>query len=167
LVALRVLIAFVIAGFSGSVFAQENFTNEGRIVTEASSRALSLLAKRQCADLFGEGAIQTLGSADFRFVPMSKPRVQADGAVLVVTAATLREFKLILINRDGPFLQTAMSSNRIGGLGVDFRFGLKPVDYRALVLLHELGHLVGRFKPDGSDPELATEYTRLVRNRCF
>lgn len=98
---------------------------------------------------------------------MGKPKVRLDGTVVVVAAVTLREFRLILINRDGPFLQPQMTGNRIGGLGVDFRFGLQPHAYRALLLLHELGHLMGKFKPDASDSELATEYTNLVRKGCF
>ena len=98
---------------------------------------------------------------------MGKPKVALDGSVRVVAALTLREFHLILINSSGPFMHPTMSSTRIGGLGVDFRFGLQPLDYRALVLLHELGHLTGKFKIDASDSELSATYTRLVRDHCF
>src|SRR5262245_31804128 len=98
-----------------------------------------------------------LHSVEYRLVPMGKPKMLLDGSVTVVAALTLRDHHLILINSRGPFMNPMMSSTRIGGQGVDFRFGLSPVDYRALLILHELGHLMGRFKPDGSDSELASD----------
>src|SRR5262249_2940901 len=140
-----ILVGILLAAMNSIGSAQETNKTEVATVTESSKYAFTVLLQPRCAGVFGEGAAEALQKAEFRFVPMGKPRLHADGRVVVVTAATLKEFNLILINRDGPFLQTAMTGNRIGGLGVDFRFGLSPVAYRALILLHELGHLMGKF----------------------
>ena len=43
---------------------------------------------------------------------------------------------------------------------------MTPDDYRAVVLLHELGHLVGIFGSDIGSP-LSQEYTEQVIEHCF
>ena len=164
----RIVNAFGILLVAGTVaHGQGTVEAEKVVITEALNYAGTLLQQPRCASVFGAGAAETLRNAQYRFVPMGRPKLRPDGTVLVTSAATLKEFNLVLINREGPFIQPSMTSTRIGGLGVDFRFGLAAVPYRALMLLHELGHLMAAFKPDASDSALASSYTQLVLKSCF
>jgi hypothetical protein len=59
----------------------------------------------------------------------------------------------------------------IGGTGSPFRdmsHGMRDDDFRALLILHELGHLTGQFGPDtGSTANLNPIYTDSVKKACF
>ena len=80
----------------------------------------------------------------------------------VIAAETRRDLNVVLINEQGPFVRPRMSID-----GIHFNYGLRDADARSLLLLHELGHLVGRFKPDGDNSELSGMYSRLVWQSCF
>jgi hypothetical protein len=87
-----------------------------------------------------------------------------------LTGASYRIFDDASINRDGPFfsriMQPWMARLQIG------RFPVQTRQAKALILLHELGHLVegsdGKWllPNDGNDPPLSDRNTRTVEARC-
>jgi hypothetical protein len=85
------------------------------------------------------------------------------------TGATFRIFERAMINRDGPFGPRPPSAPRMQ-VG---RFQAYTPQARALVLLHELGHLVeGKsgewlLPNDGDDAALSERNTRRVEAHCF
>jgi hypothetical protein len=138
-----------------------------RILAEALDQALIQLQKPRCAEIFGPSAPDALRTANFRFISLGKPQFDRTGRFFVVNAKTILSARMIVINLDGSFVNPKLVS---GPLGSDF--GLTPVKYRALILLHELGHLVGVFKPDVgvADPtsnERSRQYSAMIRSKCF
>lgn len=49
----------------------------------------------------------------------------------------------------------------------DMRTGLGDSDFRAFLLLHELGHLTGRLGDDRSDPSLSDTFNQRIMVDCF
>src|SRR5215469_15597485 len=122
--------------------AQSNASNE-RILAEAVEQALTQLQKPRCAEIFGPSAPDELRTAKFRFISLGKPQFDRSGRIFVINSRTILSARMIVINPDGAFVNTKLLA---GPLESDF--GLSPVKSRALILLHELGHLVGVFKAD-------------------
>jgi hypothetical protein len=101
--------------------------------------------------------------------------VEMSGAVMRVsdnkTGATYRLFEKVLVNTNGPLsapsLPTPGSRHFIG------RFPAHTRAARALILLHEIGHLVlgtegdWLLRNDGNNAELSRENTELVEGVCF
>ena len=79
-----------------------------------------------------------------------------------MAAITLRQEGTILFNSEGPF-----ANPRLSVYGVRFNYGLGDEDLRALLLLHELGHLLGIFKSDAQDAIWNRDYTKTVLAACF
>ena len=92
----------------------------------------------------------------------------ATGAVNAVGAATNSATKpsSVYINNYGPFRNTTVL---VGTESHTFDFGtkLRGANFGALLLLHELGHLVGIFGPDAKDPRKNLGYTQQVLEACF
>jgi len=87
------------------------------------------------------------------------------------TGETYRLFEQAVLNSDGPFYQRQISSSAspIPNIG---RYGPATREARALILLHELGHLLrgadGKWllKDDGRDESLSVRNTELVEDKC-
>jgi len=87
------------------------------------------------------------------------------------TGITYRLFKEAFINSDGPFLMRVPKPQsarlRVG------RFEAETRQARVLLLLHEMGHLVGTpdggwlLPDDGGNPELSERNTRTVESQCL
>lgn len=121
-----------------------------------------------CAAFFGEGAEARFLNTSYRFVPMGAPAVDEHGSVKVTGAATFHAPDAVLINSQGPFLSPMMYvSGKNGFQVVDMGTNLRGADFSALLLLHELGHIVHKFGPDAADPELNLSNTRTVLKNCF
>jgi hypothetical protein len=95
-------------------------------------------------------------------ISFGKPKLNSDGKVSVVSASTDRDRNIILINSEGPYMNPRLTVH-----GIQFNYGLADREFRALLLLHELGHLVGKFHHDGNDDALSRAYTRRVMEACF
>ena len=126
--------------------------------TEAAKR----LQKPDCGDLFGPKGREVFLSATYIVISFGKPQLNSDGKFNVISASTDRERNIIMINSEGPYMNPRLAVH-----GVRFNFGLKDREFRALLLLHELGHLAGRFKHDAADPALSRSYTTSVLEACF
>ena len=87
------------------------------------------------------------------------------------TGHTYRLFEKAVLNSDGPFYRRQISSADVAVPGVG-RFAPATREARALILLHELGHLVrdagGEWllKDDGRDATLSARNTELVEDKC-
>lgn len=87
------------------------------------------------------------------------------------TGASYRLFDRAAINSDGPLGTRAVTGGRAARVQVGSFQGHTP-QARALIMLHELGHLVrtpegGWLLPnDGHNPALSTRNTREVEARC-
>lgn len=137
---------------------------------EAFLNASKRLRTPKCAAFYGEGATAKFEGAEYRFIPMGAPRLNDDGLPSVVGAATHNEATpaLVTINSEGPFVRQAMLV--IGASGfqtIDMGTNLRGADFGALLLLHELGHVVGKFGPDAHDGKLNRSYTESVLKACF
>lgn len=101
--------------------------------------------------------------------------IQMGGAYMHVqnprTGASYRLFEQVMVNSEGPFSMAPMA-NASQRLSIGhFRLNTRPA--RALILLHELGHLVQRpdghwlLPNDGHDPQLSLRNTRTVESQCW
>jgi hypothetical protein len=127
-------------------------------VVEAQRR----LGRSSCAKLLGPSAGSALTSSNYRFVALGQPTLLPNGKVRVITAVTMTPHPLILINSEGPFVRPDISIR-----GTRFNFSLNDIRFRALILLHEIGHVTGKFKHDADDPQQNWLYTQVVLRNCF
>ncbi|HXT01871.1 MAG TPA: hypothetical protein VN915_14445 [Elusimicrobiota bacterium] len=137
---------------------------------EAFLNASKRLETPKCAAFYGEGAAAKFEGAEYRFIPMGAPRMNKDDLPSVVGAATHNEASpaLVTINSEGPFVrQTMLVSGASGFRTIDMGTNLRGADFGALLLLHELGHVVGKFGPDAHDSKLNRSYTESVLKACF
>lgn len=87
------------------------------------------------------------------------------------TGLTYRLFEKAVLNSEGPFFRRQVSSATISIPGVG-KFGPATREARALILLHELGHLLrgadGRWllPDDGRDAAQSERNTELIEDKC-
>ena len=124
--------------------------------------AANRLNQPACSALFRPDSRETLHSARYIVISFGKPVLTANGKFNVVSASVDRERNVIMINSDGPYMNPRLVVH-----GRHFNFGLKDREFRAALLLHELGHLTGDFQHDGKDPALSAAYTGRVLEACF
>ncbi|MFI5349641.1 MAG: hypothetical protein ACHQ2Z_08865 [Elusimicrobiota bacterium] len=112
-------------------------------------------------------------AAEYRFLAMGKPHLNDKGIVTVTGAATHAEGPgpaSVFINYEGPFMRQSMIvTGKSGFQTVNMGTNRYGADFGALLLLHELGHIVGKFGPDAgpNDGDLNRSYTDLVLKNCF
>jgi hypothetical protein len=130
-----------------------------------------LATKPNCLDFFGQTAIAAFSATLYSFQALGAPTVDQNGKVQVTGAATFRGEdggpSTVFINTQGPFLNQTMFVPGKGMTTLDFGTGLRGADFGALILLHELGHVVGKFGPDAKNPDLNRQYTQDVLKNCF
>jgi hypothetical protein len=137
---------------------------------DAFVKAVQRLRSPECSKFYGEGAEALFQSAEYRFLPLGAPAINEDGRVGVVGACTHADTRppSVFINLQGPFLSQLMYVPGKNGLQtLDFNSNLRGADFGALLLLHELGHMVGKFGPDANDYQLNLSYTQEVLKNCF
>jgi hypothetical protein len=138
---------------------------------EAFLNASNRLRAPKCAAFYGEGGAAKFEGSEYRFLDMGKPHLNDKGVVTVVGAATYAEGKppaSVMVNAQGPFLTQSMYViGKSGFQTVDMGTNLRGADFGALLLLHELGHVVGKFGPDAHDSDLNRSYTESVLKNCF
>jgi RHS repeat-associated protein len=127
-----------------------------------------LTTSETCCKFFGPGAVNALQSARWSFRAEGWPRVNSSGEPTSEGAETLPG--AVFINSQGPFIdpgRTWVLAN--GGLKQeDMSGGLGDVGARAMIILHELGHLTGKFLQDtGKFAYRNPEYSNEVRKACF
>ncbi len=101
--------------------------------------------------------------------------IQMGGAYMHVlnprTGASYRLFEQVMVNSEGPFSMAPLANAAQRQLIGRFRLNTRPA--RALILLHELGHLVQRpdgrwlLPNDGDNPQLSVRNTRTVESHCW
>jgi hypothetical protein len=140
-----------------------------------------LRAENECSRFFG-GPAKSLEAFNEFARRLEKKPVGGRNVVLrmegtyanfrnVRTGATYRIFERATINSAGPFFRRAGTADE-GRMRVG-RFAPGTRQARALVLLHELGHLVegddGRWllPNDGEDAALSERNTRKVEDQCL
>jgi hypothetical protein len=174
-----------VAGSSGLFFdhpqqtaPQVGGTNDKgkiKVFTNAFNKAVSLLDNEACAKLFGgkDAALKALYGASYSYRDLGVPIYNPDTQTVKVTgAATLSNTNppSVYLNTNGPFSNTTllvMTPSGVQSKTVDFKTGMRGAEFGALLLLHELGHLVGIFKADASNAELNRQYTQQVQDACF
>lgn len=119
-----------------------------------------------CLEFFGVGADHKLIGATFRFAPLGAARLDSNGDPKITGAATFVDDNLIMINSEGNFMtQSVFVPGRSAMVRFDGRTGLRGVAYSALVILHELGHLVGKFDPDSPGAWLSPDKSPPAEHR--
>jgi RHS repeat-associated protein len=132
-----------------------------------------LKSKKECAKLFGglQKALNTLNSATYRLFDEPPSLMYQNGKwVPQVTGAATYPGNMVTINISGPFFNgpdLKMSGNR--SFRADLGTGLKGNDLAALLLLHELGHQVGKWGKDAGvgDRDANLEHSKKVDEACF
>ncbi|MBI3427145.1 MAG: hypothetical protein HY011_29805 [Acidobacteria bacterium] len=152
-------------------------TDKGKIkdFNNAIAEATSRLNSDDCAKLFGgkDAALGALYGARYSYQDLSQATQDPNtGAVSAVGAATYRNTNppAVYINNYGPFRNTSVlvrGSSGVKSHTFDFGTGLRGAQFGALLLLHELGHLVGIFGSDAGDSKLNRGYTQQVQDACF
>lgn len=132
----------------------------------------------KCAKLFGgaDRAINALRNANIKYGDLGRYKNLGDGRFTGIAAGTNREANEIIINTHGGFL--------LGGIVlapgyepgqtvyVSVRDGLTATEYRAVLLLHELGHLLGpkifgKNDDDVHNQKANEANAKKVRNACI
>jgi len=156
----------LIAGLSMWALSQDGFPqtkpDDSTEIREAVVESVERLNRPACSSLLGANARDILISARFVVISFGKPKLGSDGKFKVISASVDGDRNTIIINSEGPFMDPRLTVN-----GVRFNLGLDDHRFRALILLHELGHLTGKFQHDGADPELSRTYSNSVREACF
>ena len=125
--------------------------------------------------MFGgkDAALKALRGANYSYQDLEQATKDPNtGAISAVGAAINSATKppSVYINNYGPFRNTTVlvrTSSRVESHTFDFGTGLRGAQFGALLLLHELGHLVGIFGPDAKNSQLNRSYTQQVQDACF
>jgi hypothetical protein len=154
--------------------------SEDKAISSAYWDAFGILSENnRCSEFFGGTDVREVLN---RFVGGLKKDYTAPSigfrmsgpSVSMLNAATKRSYRLfekMEVNLNGPFYKIRMPNSgpairRIGSFESNTR------EVRALMILHELGHLIkgsdGNWllPDDGNDPELSLNNTRTVEKSC-
>jgi hypothetical protein len=136
---------------------------------EAFAAAIRRLRAPKCAEFYGANAEQQFRAVEYRYEDLGRPTMNAEGSVKVVGAQTVRGAPAaVFINSHGPFLNQSMAVQGTDKWRtLDLGTGLRGAEFGALLLLHELGHVVGKFGPDAQDSKLNRSYSEQVIQHCF
>jgi len=157
----------------GGGTASTRITAATRDILKRTIEAAGRRLKRQdCTAFFGSESIERLMSAEYKLLSLGAPRFQGNEPV-VTAARTIRDLNMIVINLDGPFLNPRLPlagryhyfnaiASRSNGPII-----LSDDEFRVLILLHELGHLIGKFGPDRRDTQKAEIANTAVLRHCF
>jgi len=145
-----------------------------REFSDALSDALGRLWKTKCAGLFKADATAKLKSATFNYgaIPVDTSVSQNGLAPETWFAATNKEANTVTVNLIGHFFNLIVAvgdgkaENWKAALG-DLAAQLSDVDFRALVLLHELGHLTDTLGDDTKNPDLSDAFNKSILSDCF
>ena len=117
-------------------------------------------------------ALAALDNAQIQFGNLGAPKYNADkDSVRVVNARTSET--TVTINLQGAFFHREFNyfdkNHQAKTAILDFNTGYSGAKLRAVILLHELGHLVGKFGPDGGEgnEDKNLGYTKQVLDACF
>jgi RHS repeat-associated protein len=156
---------------------QKQLDQENKALDEAKKKAEKLVRdKPDCANALGglDAVLSGLRDTEFSFANLG-PMIGDPATKAIVGgigARTLHNPSRVEINRQGPFMQVQMNNvqNLTGFVTVDIGTGLTGTNFQALILLHEMGHVTGKFPADGgpdAPPGLNRAHTQTVRSKCF
>jgi len=151
---------------------------------DGSADASKALGVEDCYKLLGfssaDAAITRLEQAKYRTGDLGPTTVDSDGAISGLPARTTGG--VVDLNSTGGIffapqaVQATTTSGTTQTVNLLSRFEsyflLKPESlsgslYRAVTLLHELGHINNAFKDDSGDPQLSMGYTKQIFQSCF
>ncbi|MEW6737586.1 MAG: hypothetical protein AB1489_40265 [Acidobacteriota bacterium] len=114
----------------------------------------------------GKNGFDALRNAKFQFSPLRRSNGEPAPEV---AAFTRTSENLIVINTRGTFSTLDDPKVTIGDkeVNVDCGTGFRGDKLGALLLLHELGHLVGLFGDDAGDEKKTNKYTAGILKNCF
>ncbi|MFI5360398.1 MAG: hypothetical protein ACHQ49_00390 [Elusimicrobiota bacterium] len=140
-----------------------------KIFRDAFAKAIIKLQNPKCAAFYGapgEGE-RRFRAVAYKYEPLGRPTFDESGNPMVVGAATIAGTPVqVFMNSEGPFVnQNVWAHGRWTAL--DFETNLRGADFGGLLLLHELGHVVGKFGPDADDSKLNRSYTDAVIKNCY
>ncbi|MGH9240430.1 MAG: RHS repeat domain-containing protein [Vicinamibacterales bacterium] len=122
------------------------------LLVEGFAEALRKLKQQKCGDFFGGQGPDVLNSTDYRF--LSPASNQPDATAMILGP------RHVGINPTGPFVTGPPKTNMYG------RFWTAP-DFRGFILLHELGHQVGKYGNDAGNLRLNEANSKKVVNACY
>jgi|GEM_PF-618452 len=120
--------------------------------------ALKDLGKKKCGSFFGGQGPATLKSTEYRFLDLHDPNV----------GAQTNSSTSVFINSAGPYITYHPTPGQVGPFGVYWT----QSQFRAFILLHELGHQLSSitgFRPDAgaSNSSLNQAQSRQVLRGCL
>jgi hypothetical protein len=154
-----------------STSSEERMKTAKKLLEDAIAESVKRLGNQQCSILFGPEALEALRRTEFRIVSFGPP-VLREGRPVVSAAKTIPNHKMVLINLDGPFVNEKLL---VGGKLENFArvqprtrsVALTQDDIRIAIILHELGHVLGKFGPDTKNVEDSHVHTDSVVQHCF
>jgi len=119
-----------------------------------------------CGKLFGgQAGIDALLGASYRY-DTDPTLVAMPGAA----AETDRANRSVTINLAGPFFAQVQTLSNGQKMDYGASLGLRGTDFRAFILLHELGHLTGVYGPtdnDGTNRDNQITNSTTVLKDCY
>jgi RHS repeat-associated protein len=119
--------------------------------------AQSLLADPECASHFGDQALGKLRGATYKYgvVFVDNQTLETQPNAIAATTVETQTVTINLLNRGFFDVGNAMNT------------GLDASNFRAFVLLHELGHLTGTLGDDLTNPNLSDTFNVDIMKDCF
>ena len=108
--------------------------------------------------------------AQYSYQDLPRPtRDDNTGQYSAIAAATSTNANSVYINNYGPFRNGSIYVSQRGIVArvpMDYGSGLSGAKFGSLMLLRELGHLVGKFGDDVNNKQYLKN-TQLVKEACF
>jgi hypothetical protein len=122
------------------------------------STAMKALEKNHCSDFYGKQGPDTLNNTEYRFLDLKSETV----------GAQTNSKSSVFINSTGPYMTYSPTIGRVG----PFNRPWTQPQFRAFILLHELGHQLSSitgFKADAGPKLLGLnqDQSRQVIGACF
>lgn len=99
------------------------------------------------------------------------PRGSGDSGATGAFTVAPAPYRRVYLLRQGPFFNQQLMVQKPGGTSATAFFdegtGMRGKEFRALLLLHELGHVTGKFGPDSAVPGASAKNTQAVLRNCF
>jgi RHS repeat-associated protein len=145
-----------------------------KAISNAENRLRKNGGHNPCADFFGGADLAeiTLDNTDYSFQDLGRPSTDPETGLPTVTGARTNSSTSVTINSLGPFGRSLLlcppgASGCNNGTYTPNLAGQTGIDLDALILLHELGHQMGKLGPDAGDPKANAANTAAVKAACF
>ena len=149
---------------TGSIIPSLTGADKGlnKAFQKAYTKAMNLLKKEKCANLFNGSGATVLSGASFECGVVHTTAAPVN----LVLAITNEGKQIVVINSQSHFFSQVECNSDGSVTDYGIKTGLSGTNFQAFILLHELGHLTGIFP---EDPDGGTNWanSKRVLSDCF